>query len=101
MLLSGKEGELNYRMSNNYSLQIFHLQRFSENQRSLSPTSLPDVEDSNHRLLSRSLTVQSSLRLEIPPYLIIPSSNIKLVETIGQGTNLIIRLVQGLETKTE
>ena len=91
MLLSGEESELNYQISNKYSYRIFHLQRFSENQRSLSPTS----EDSS-RLLSRSLTVQSSFRLEIPPYLIIPSSNIKLVKTIGQGTNLIIRLVQGL-----
>ena len=59
--------------------------RFFENQRTLTPTSLQDIEDSNHRLLSRSLTVQSSFQLEIPPYLIIPSSNIKLVETIGQG----------------
>ena len=33
----------------------------------------------------RGLSVQSSFQLKLPPHLILPSSNIKLVEPIGQG----------------
>ena len=32
-----------------------------------------------------ALRVQSSYKLSLPPYLIIHASNIKMIETIGQG----------------
>lgn len=31
------------------------------------------------------MAVQSSYKLKLPPHLIVPSSSLKLVETIGQG----------------
>lgn len=33
----------------------------------------------------KNFSVQSSYKLNLPRYLIIPSSNIKLLETVGQG----------------
>ena len=36
--------------------------------------------------LPQAITVQSSYKLNLPPHLIIPSSCIKLIESIGQGT---------------
>ena len=35
--------------------------------------------------LPQAISVQSSYKLSLPPHLIIPSSCIKLVESIGQG----------------
>ena len=34
------------------------------------------------------MAVQSSYKLNLPPYLIVPSSIIKVVETIGQGIHI-------------
>ena len=68
------------------------MQRLVENQQSLNPESLQTVKDSR-RLLSTILTVQSSFNLKIPPHLIIPSSNIKLIEAIGQGIYVLYILV--------
>ena len=36
--------------------------------------------------LTKTISVQSSYKLHLPPYLLIHSANIKLSEPIGQGT---------------
>ena len=35
------------------------------------------------------ISVKSSFKLDLPPYLIIPSSSIKLLQTVGQGYYLM------------
>ena len=44
-----------------------------------------DENDSKGNMQERVLSVQSSYKLKLPPHLIITSSTLKLVETIGQG----------------
>ena len=39
----------------------------------------------------RGMSVQSSYKLKLPPHLILPSSCIKLVEPIGQGSTLSMK----------
>ena len=41
----------------------------------------------------QGFAVQSSYKLNLPPHLIIHSSNIKMTETIGQGKLIIILLL--------
>ena len=45
----------------------------------------PKAEEGDTQTMLRGLSVQSSYKLKLPPDLIVPSSNIKLIETIGQG----------------
>ena len=48
---------------------------------------LPRQKLTEHR--DTELSVQSSFKLDLPPHLIIPSSSLKLNETIGQGKKYI------------
>ena len=40
---------------------------------------------------SKNLSVQSSFKLNLPPHLIVHSSNIKITQTVGQGTLTIAK----------
>ena len=50
---------------------------------------LPDNSATYDQPPPRAFSVQSSYKLNLPPHLIIPSSSIKLVESIGQGMHIM------------
>ena len=56
-------------------------------------TSLDAVD---HGSFPRTIFVQSSYKLNLPPYLLIHAANIKLVEPIGQGDSVMLCYVHAV-----